>query len=185
MALHIVKGRTREQWAEEIKSKRRDSVAGIFDLGRSLANSQEELSKSDFWAMVREDLGYSRTTVVKITKIATDPKLLECSHANIPADYSILYALARLTDDQFDRGIENGTIHAGMKRKDVALLKPPKEEPPPLPALTGRDLIDQRTQETRRLIVAVLRELNGQDQNDYLALVRLQLDDIEERRRAA
>lgn len=185
MALHIVKGRTREQWAEEIKSKRRDSVSGIFDLGRSLANSQEELSKSDFWAMVREDLGYSNATVSKITKIANDPKLLEFSHEKLPADYNILYALARLTSEQFDRGIENGTIHAGMRRTDVTLLKPSKERPPPLPSLTGRDLIDQRTQETRRLIVSILRELDGQDQNDYLALVRLQLDDIEERRRAA
>jgi len=118
-------------------------------------------------------------------KIATDTRLLEVSPGKLPANWTVLYALTRLTDEEFEQGLESGIIHAGMERKDVRLLKPPKEETVPPPPLTGFALIERRTIETRRLIVTIMRQLSTEEQNQYLALVRLQLDDIEERRRAA
>jgi hypothetical protein len=72
-----------------------------------------------------------------------------------------------------------------MERKDIAQLKPPKEETVPPPILTGRALVERRTIETRRQIVAVMRQLSTEEQNEYLALVRLQIDDLEEGRRQA
>jgi len=96
-----------------------------------------------------------------------------------------LQALTRLTDEEFEQGLESGIIHAGMARKDVRLLKPPKEETVPPPPLTGRALVERRTIETRRQIVAVMRQLSTEEQNEYLALVRLQIDDLEEGRRQA
>jgi len=90
-----------------------------------------------------------------------------------------------LTDEEFQQGLDGGVIHAGMERKDIKLLKPPKEETVPPPPLTGRALVERRTIETRRQIVAVMRQLSTEEQNEYLALVRLQIDDLEEGRRQA
>jgi len=70
-----------------------------------------------------------------------------------------------------------------MERKDIAQLKPPKEETVPPPPLIGQDLIEECVFEVRQHIVRALCQLNGQEQSDYIALLRYQLDDIEQRRR--
>jgi hypothetical protein len=104
--------------------------------------------------------------------------------STLPASWGTLYALTRLKDEQFQRGLEGGIIHAGMQGKDVALLKPPKEKPEQVKQLqlVGRELIELRTFEARQQIVAVLRELNPAEQLEFIALVRFQLDDLESRR---
>jgi hypothetical protein len=186
-APRILNARTPEEWAERIRGKWQDNVAGIIAVGLELNNAREELGTKEFWRMVQDKnlLGFSRGTVSKLMKIAADPRLLEVSHEKLPAAWVTLYALTRLTDEEFQQGIDSGIIHAGMERKDIAQLKPPKEETVPPPILTGRALVERRTIETRRQIVAVMRQLSTEEQNEYLALVRLQIDDLEEGRRQA
>jgi hypothetical protein len=130
-------------------------VKGIFDVGLMLCNAREELGPAAFWVMVREQLKYSKGSSSKLMSIVSDPRLLEVSPVKLPADWGTLYALTRLTDEQFDKGIESGVIHAGMERKDIALLKPPKEKPIPPPPLTGRDLIEEQSIMVRKSIISV------------------------------
>ena len=137
--LRIVNARTPQEWAERIKDKWQDNVKGIFAVGLELHNAREELGTAEFWRMVQDKklLGFSRGAVGMLMRIATDPKLMEVSHAKLPAAWDTLYQLAKLTDEEFQRGLDEGIIHAGMARKDIKLLKPPKEEPVPPPPLTG------------------------------------------------
>ena len=58
-------------------------------------------------------------------------------------------------------------------------MRQAKAEPP----LTGRDLIERRTLEIRTQIVRALRELNAAEQLEFIALLRLQLDDLESTRK--
>jgi hypothetical protein len=44
----IINARTPEQWAEKIRAKWQDNVAGIFDVGGLLANAREELGAAAF-----------------------------------------------------------------------------------------------------------------------------------------
>jgi hypothetical protein len=183
--LRMVNARTAEQWAEIIQAKWQDSVTGIMETGLALDNAREELGATVFWKMVRDDLKFAHSTATKLQRIGTSAALMECSHGNIlPAHWPTLYALACLTDEQFQRGLDTGVIHAGMERKDVAQLKPPKEPhaPKPEPSLEGRELIERRTLETRKQIVTVLRELNPAEQLEFIALLRFQLDDLEKPR---
>jgi hypothetical protein len=60
--------------------------------------------------MVRERLKYAKSTVSQIMTVGSDPKLLEVCHGKLPPCWRTLYALAKLTDEQFDRGIESGVI---------------------------------------------------------------------------
>src|SRR4029078_11315174 len=103
----------------------------------------------------------------------TDARLRECDVSDLPAHWGTLQALTRLTDEEFQQVVDSGVIHAGMERKDIAQLKPPKEETVPPPPLTGRALVEQRTIETRRQIVAVMRPLSTAEQKEYVATLRL------------
>lgn len=191
MTPQITNARTPEEWALLISEKWQDSVKGILGTGLLLANAKEELGQAEFWVMVRDNLKFHKQTVRKLMVVGTDPRLMECAHARIPASWYTLYELTRLTDEQFDRGIKSGAIHAGMERKDVAALKPPKEkkvkkvknEPP---KLTGKELITQRTVETRDQLISVLNELDKpKDQLDYITMIRFQLDELEAKRKEA
>lgn len=185
--LKLVNGRTVEQWAEIIKAKWQDSVSNIIETGLSLYNAREELGVSDFLTMVQEKLNFSKSTVYKLIAIGTDVRLQECTMVHLPASWRTLYELTRLTDEQFQHGIDAGIIHAGMERKDVAKLKPPrdKRQPKTDAILTGRDLIEQRTIAIHGQILATLRECGEAEQVEFLALIRLQLDDIETKRKQA
>src|SRR4051812_19424527 len=92
--------RTPEQWAAIIRSKWQDNVKGIFDVGLLLFNSREEL-KSAFWPMVREELGYAESTVRQLILVGTNSRLLDVAMATLPPSWRTLYALTRLTDEQF------------------------------------------------------------------------------------
>jgi len=182
---NIRNGRTPEQWAEIIQSKWQDNTKGILEVGGLLANAREELEPAVFWKMVRERLRYADSTVKQFCRIGTDVKLMEVAMATLPACWRTLYALACLTDEQFQRGLDTGVIHAGMERKDIALLKPPKAPPAPEPALTGRELIERRAYQTWEHIHSVLRELNPAEQTDYIEMVRFSLDELAKKRAAA
>lgn len=176
--------RTADQWAELIKSKWQDSVQGIMDVGIYLSNAHEELGASAFWMMVQEKLKWAKGTVSKLEAIGTDPKLLEVSHGKLPAAWATLYALARLTDEQFERGLESGVIHAGMERKDIALLKPPKEGGGSRPRRTASPLpIDHPIQgyatEIRTTVFGWLNELPFDDWKLLLPRLREELTEIE------
>jgi len=185
MSLRIVNARTAEQWAEIILSKWQDSVTGVMETGLHLHNSKEELESVAFWQMVGERLRFAKSTVYQLIKVGTDPRLMECDVSHLPASWGILHRLTGLTDEQFQHGIDSGIIHAGMERKDVALLKPPKDKPPAEPPLTGRELIERRTLEARKYIVATLRALNPDEQLEFIGLLRFQLDDLETTRKEA
>jgi hypothetical protein len=183
-----VNARTAEQWAEIIQAAWQDSVKGIMDVGLKLSNSREELGTAEFWKMIREKLRYPGSTVRQLIQIGTDTRLMDVDMSTLPASWGTLYALARLTDQQFKRGLDTGIIHASMERKDVALLKPPKEvktAQPKGPPLTGRELIEHHAFEARKQIVTALREFNYAEQLEFIALVRFQLDDLEKSRKAA
>jgi hypothetical protein len=190
--LRVVNARTPEQWAEIIQAAWQDSVKGIMDVGLKLSNSREELGTAEFWKMARAKLGYSDAAVKQLIQVGTDTRLMEALETvtlgnGLPASWTILYALTRLTNEQFQRGLDTGIIHAGMERKDVSLLKPPKEkqQPPSEPVLTGRELIEHHAFEARKQIVTALREFNYAEQLEFIALVRFQLDDLEKSRKAA
>lgn len=115
--------RSVEEWAERIRGVWQDNVAGIFEMGNLLESAREELGREQFKMLWHDELKYSKQTVSHLIKIATDEKLRQVQHAVLPASWFTLYALARLTAEQFAAGIESGAIHPGMQRKDVRALR--------------------------------------------------------------
>jgi hypothetical protein len=105
-----------------------------------------------------------------------------------------LYELTRLTDEQFQAGLDTGVIHSGMKRKDVAKLKPRKEKPPaepedPVPpakrklrksALPPHYIV---MGEVQSLISDVLDDLDDEKRRGLFDRLRAMIDTFERRRR--
>lgn len=101
-----------------------------------LEAAREELGAAKFATMVRDNLKWHKGTVSKLTIIADNKKLREVAPGQLPANWTILYELTKLTDEQFQTGIDTGVIHAGMERKDISALRPKapkkKDTPPPI-----------------------------------------------------
>lgn len=115
--------RSVEEWAERIRGVWQDNVAGIFEMGNLLESAREELGREQFKMLWHDELKYSKGMVSRLIAIATDKKLREVSPGKLPAAWTMLYALTRLTAAQFAAGIESGAIHPGMQRKDVKALR--------------------------------------------------------------
>jgi hypothetical protein len=70
--------------------------------------------------MVESDLPFNRHTAHKLMQIAGDKRLTNVSHGKLlPPSWTSFYELTKLDDDTFDQKLRDGTIHAGMQRKDV------------------------------------------------------------------
>lgn len=168
--------RTSEWFATEILSRWSENVASIFKVATMLETAREELGRAEFVKMYREQLKWSKQTVSNLIAIAEDGRFAEYDMSYFPANWGTLYALTRLTQEEFQKGIDTGIIHAGMERKDIKDLKPPKppkEKPVPKPktidaigcALAVRDLVFEAgsglaADELRALISDLRKELD-------------------------
>lgn len=126
-----------DKWAERISTAWREQVPSIFETGNLLEAAQRELKETQpggWGVMVKEKLPFNRQTAFKLMKIA------ECGHLrdenvspgkHLPANWTILYALTKLTQEQFDAGIKSGVINPKMERKDVNALRGIEPKPKP------------------------------------------------------
>jgi len=190
--------KTVEQWAEVIRGKWQESIDAIFETALYLETAHEELGPKGWLEMVEQNLGWSKQTAYKLLKIVQDDKLAQVAHARLPASWMTLHELTRLSEEQFQRGLQTGAIHPAMERKDVAKLKsspqpvglaspttaarkpaPPAVEHEPL---RGQELVERRAMEMRQAIVRTLKEMAPSEQAEFLALLRLQIDDLEAKR---
>lgn len=181
-AMKLVNSRTPEQWAETIRAKWQDNVGSIFEVALMLETAKEEL-QSGFGKMVRDNLKWSPPMVSMMLTIAGDHKLADVQHAELPASWMTLYALAKLTDEQFENGMKSGVIHPGMQRKDIAQLKPPKEKRSPAPgtkirksALPRDEVVEE---EVYSLVVSVIHEMDEEHCIDFFERMRGMLDQLE------
>ena len=129
--LHNV--RTRQQHAELITKAWGEQLSNIFETGLRLETAKAELGKGQWIPMVKEDLPFNRQTADKLIKIGECENLRNVSPGrHLPVNWTILYELTKLSDEQFAEGIKSGAINSKMHRKDVATLRgvePKKKEP--------------------------------------------------------
>jgi hypothetical protein len=109
------------KWAARIRSSWQTSICGIIECGRLLAEAKASLPHGQFKAMVKKKLPFSCRTAEMLMKIAADQRLTNANHgSHLPLSWRTLYELTKLSDQQFEQGIADGTIHPEMRRKDIA-----------------------------------------------------------------
>lgn len=110
----------RDDWSARITACWRQSIDGIIQTGRLLAQAKAELPHGEFLPMV-ETLPFKLTMVQRLIAIAADARISNAAHGPIlPAHWRTLYELTKLNDETFQARIEDGTICASMERADIA-----------------------------------------------------------------
>jgi hypothetical protein len=165
-SIQLVNTRSPQEFAEIIQSRWQDRVKNILEVCMWLETAREELGPSKFSAMVRDDLKWSKSMASQLLAIGRDGRLVEVQHVKLPPSWGTLYQLTRLTDEEFERGIDSGIIHAGMERKDVRLLKPPK----PQRAISAHDLC---LMEVRRHVFETAQDIQPEQMSALFCSQRL------------
>ena len=128
---------TRAQWAARISTAFRKCVEAVLEQGRLLIAAKDDLDYGDFTAMVESDLPFGPRTAQMLMAIAGDRRFSEANIASVlPSSWTTLYALTRLPDEAFERGIAEGVISPDMIRADVQRLGP-EPEPVVIEAASG------------------------------------------------
>ena len=77
--------------------------------------------RSENWALVRERLSFSKSTITKLIAIGADERIRRSDvFPFLPDSWGTIYLVTRLTDTEIYQGINGGDIHPEASRKEVA-----------------------------------------------------------------
>jgi hypothetical protein len=134
-------------WLSEIGKCWRQQVNSPFTTGDALLRAQAALRprrRGAFRDMVKK-LPFGIDVAQKLMKVASDARLTAPVRLKLPASYSIVYELTRLSDERFDQALREGRIHPSMHRSDaeklvqaqqIALLAEAAKQMPPTRQVT-------------------------------------------------
>jgi hypothetical protein len=109
-------------FAELINTSWRKGVDAFIATGRYLLEAKAELDRDVFEALEKRHLDFDPSVGRKLMGIAQNR--LICAHGHkLPPCWTTIYELSKLDDSVLETGLADGTIHRGMKRKDVAALR--------------------------------------------------------------
>ena len=118
--------KTRAVWATEITGIYREGiVTTALDTGKVLLAAKDDLRKrsshGEWLAMIESDLPFSASVAQRYMKIAK--RFANTATMQLlPADYSSLYELAKLSDAEIGQAMANGQINPETTRKQAAAL---------------------------------------------------------------
>lgn len=108
------------RFAEAITFAWQTSIQGFIAAGQILTEAKTALQHGEFTHMVDEMLPFGKRVAQTLMRIAADKRLHARSIAALlPADYTTLYELTRLTDDTFQARLADGTIRPDMRRGEA------------------------------------------------------------------
>jgi hypothetical protein len=115
----------RRDWkfhAERINAAWGKRVESVIETGQALLDAQNEPEGRSFRSLVESSaLSFSRSTAIKLMKIAEHPILSSGSHVNqLPESWGTLYELTRLPIEVLRAKLKDGSINPKTERKDVA-----------------------------------------------------------------
>lgn len=134
------------------------SVEAIFETGRLIAEAKAALPHGAFQRMIDSELPFGARTAQKLMRVARDKRLTSAGRvSSLPANWSTLSELTKLTDAALEAGFVSGAINPDMYRKDIKSLSSPPLSPPrvivaaDLRTLSGRRLADLSFGELRAM----------------------------------
>ena len=116
--------KTRQQWAADICAIHKQTVQGIFKMGRTLIAAKKKLPHGEFIAMVEADLPFGKRTAQMLMAIAADARLTKANQGSLlPATWRVLYELHKLSDPELEQAVVSGAINELTKRADVRTMR--------------------------------------------------------------
>jgi hypothetical protein len=112
--------RSQSYWSSAIRMAWTKSTSDIIETGKLLLQAREELDRNVFNAM---KLPFKLRTRQRLMAIAEHSVLSDATHvSHLPPSWGTLYELSRIPAEILLAKIEDGSVHPGMERKDVAAL---------------------------------------------------------------
>ena len=109
-----------EQWAQRITSALQVTITGTIEIGKLLIAAKAELPHGEWEAMVGNKLPFSPRTARMLMTIARDERIR--NHGSVlPPSWRTIHEITKLSDEQFEAKIADGTINPDMERRDIAL----------------------------------------------------------------
>lgn len=136
-----------DAWALLINGAFRRSYDSIIEAGKLLIAAKEKLGPRGTWLeLVETKLDFSPDTAQRLMAIARDERLTNTAHVRfLPRSYSTLHELTKLSDEEFQRGIEQNIIRPDMERKDVEIIRPAPQRALPGPSSDGSGSPEEET----------------------------------------
>jgi hypothetical protein len=149
---HDDDGSVRADWVAKICAAHDKSAQAIIELGKTLNDAKAALHQRGQWMTMFEgnELPFSLSLAERYMRIALRfPN--SASLQNLPSAVSTLYELSRLSDDEFEQGVKDGSIHADMtgneareQRSQPSSRSHMRKNNRPLPANVTFDLIKSK-----------------------------------------
>lgn len=111
---------TPAEWAQRISAAYRQCVEDFIETGRLLLAAKEALPHGEFTPMIETQLPFGERTAQRLMAIAGHPWLSNPTHASLlPADWTAVYELVKLTPEQIEDAVGQGKIRPDMERKEA------------------------------------------------------------------
>ncbi len=100
------------------------NLENILNVGRMLVQVKSRISRGRFAIMVNDELPFGARTAQMLMTVAEDKRIANAKHAShLPPSWMTLYNLTRLTDAEFEFGVDAGMIRPDLQRKHIRLIK--------------------------------------------------------------
>ncbi|TKB25981.1 hypothetical protein FCL47_12920 [Desulfopila sp. IMCC35006] len=118
---------------KRIKQSWNKAVEGVFEVGFLFHNAKEHCENlhsaeikstktNKYWERFIKESHFTERTITRLIKIYRDPKL-KANVRLLPSSWGTLIELSSLSEEQFNKAIEDKMIHPGMLRQDALKLK--------------------------------------------------------------
>lgn len=115
-------------WADRITAHWRQPVESFFEAGDDLVRAKGELEHGEWEALVDSQLPFGPRTARRLMAISRDDRLR--THGSVlPPSWRTIYEITKLTDEELDELVADGTINPECERSDItAALKKERRE---------------------------------------------------------
>jgi hypothetical protein len=121
-------------FAKKIKASWHGNTRSILTTARHCAEASAALPRRARASLIKE-VPFSAATFSKLNQIGQNARLRENDVAAVlPANFSAIYAVSKLNDEEFDLAIQAGVLHPRAKRADVIAYIKSKLPPDALPS---------------------------------------------------
>lgn len=104
-------------FADRISSNWQDTLDGIIRVAADCAAAKNELSRSEKRDLL-ERLPFGESMFSKLAAIGDDRRLMKHQEP-LPPSISTLYVLHKLSDEQFEAAVTEGTLKPDVTREDL------------------------------------------------------------------
>lgn len=130
-----------QDFAVAIRASWNKAIESVIETAQMIKRAEDQLDRRQLGELKRrleQERIMSGPTFSKLAKIAANPVLTAPENLpRLPNSYATLYELAQYDDAIVQQALEEGTIHAAIKHKDVGDVLPSREKRTKQVTITG------------------------------------------------